>query len=156
MVRILQLSGHHNRNSFDCGNPTLNAWLANMASQHRKKGISTTYVATESESSTTIFGYYSISVAELRATEVPPDRKRKLPDKVPVFRLGRLAVGKSHQGTGLGRLLLANAVSRLTRLASEVGGIGIVVDAKPESVDFYLGYGFEQMSDHPLNLFLPF
>ncbi len=156
MARILLLSGHHDRNVFDCGNPTLNAWLANTAGQHRKKGISTTYVATESETSTIIFGYYSISVAELRASEVPPEWKRKLPDRVPVYRLGRLAVNLAHQGTGLGRLLLANALSRPTRLASEVGGAGVVVDAKPEAVEFYQRYGFEQMADHPHNLFLPF
>lgn len=156
MVQILQLSGHHDRNAFDCGTPTLNAWLVTMAAQHRKKGISTTYVASESATSEMIFGFYSVSVSELRANEVPPGWKRKLPNKIPVYRIGRLAVSIAHQKTGLGSLLLANAISRLTRLASEAGGVGVVVDAKPEAVEFYQRYGFEQLADHPQNLFLPF
>ncbi len=156
MVQILLLSGHHDRKAFDCGNPLLNSWLATTASQHRQKGISTTYVAVETASSATIFGFYSVSVAELRSDEMPEAWSSKLPQKVPVFRIGRLAVGSAHQGTGLGRLLLANAVSRLTRLASEVGGVGIIVEAKPNAVEFYRREGFEQMADHPQNLFLPF
>lgn len=155
MVQILLLSGHHDRESFDCGVPDLNNWLATTASQHRKKGISTTYVAVESASSTYIFGFYSVSIAELRADETPDAWKTKLPQKVPVFRLGRLAVSLEHQRTGLGRFLLANAVSRLTRLASEVGGVGIIVDAKPNAVEFYRGEGFEQLADHSLQLFMP-
>lgn len=155
MVQILLLSGHHDRNAFDCGNSILNGWLATTANQHRKKGISTTYVAVETTGSAAVFGFYSISVAELRSDELPDAWKDKLPQKVPVFRIGRLAVSLAHQRTGLGRLLLANAVSRLTRLASEVGGVGIVVDAKPDAIEFYRREGFEQMADHPLNLFLP-
>lgn len=154
MVQILLLSGRHDRNAFDCGNSILNGWLATTASQHRNKGISTTYVAVETTCSSAIFGFYSISVAELRSDEVPDAWKDKLPQKVPVFRIGRLAVSLTCQHTGLGRLLLANAVSRLTRLASEVGGVGIVVDAKPNAVEFYRREGFEQLADHPLNLFL--
>ncbi len=156
MVQILLLSGHHDRKTFDCGNHLLNNWLATTANQHRQKGISTTYVAAETTSSATIFGFYSISVAELRNDEVPDAWKNKLPQKVPVFRIGRLAVDSAHQGTGLGRLLLANAISRVTRIAGEVGGIGLIVDAKPSAVEFYRRYGFEQMEDHPQNLFLSF
>ncbi|MDO8786831.1 MAG: GNAT family N-acetyltransferase [Sulfuritalea sp.] len=155
MVQILLLSGHHDRSAFDCGNSVLNGWLATTAKQHRQKGISTTYVAVATARSSALFGFYSVSVAELRSDEVPDAWKDKLPQKVPVFRIGRLAVSLAHQRTGLGRLLLANAVSRLTRLASEVGGVGIVVDAKPDAVEFYRREGFEQMADHPLNLFLP-
>jgi len=111
-------------------------------------------VAVETGESAEIFAFYSVSIAELRSDEVPDAWRNKLPHKVPVFRIGRLAVSRAHQGTGLGRLLLANAVSRLTRLSTEIGGVGIIVDAKPEAVDFYRRYGFEQMADHPHNLFL--
>jgi hypothetical protein len=44
----------------------------------------------------------------------------------------------------------------VTRIAKEVGGIGLVVNAKLSAVGFYQKYGFEQMADHQLNLFLPF
>ena len=51
--------------------------------------------------------------------------------------------------------MLFDAIDRATRIASEVGGVGLVVDAKPVAVEFYQKYGFEQMADHPQNLFLP-
>ena len=50
--------------------------------------------------------------------------------------------------------MLFDAIDRVIRIASEVGGVGLVVDAKPQAVDFYKRYGFETMADHPLHLFL--
>jgi GNAT superfamily N-acetyltransferase len=154
MIAILPLTGHHDRKAFDCGNNELNHWLANVAQQHRAKGVSSTYVAVESDASTAVLGFYAVSIAELRGDEMPSAWTNKLPHKVPVFRLGRLAIAKQHQGTGLGAKLLANAISRARRLSSEVGGIGILVDAKPDAVGFYEQYGFEHLADHPLKLFL--
>lgn len=154
MIAILPLTGHHDRKTFDCGNNELNHWLANVAQQHRTKGVSSTYVAVESDISTEILGFYAVSIAELRGDEIPPAWTNKLPQKVPVFRLGRLAVDNKHQGKGLGGKLLANAISRARRIASEVGGIGILVDAKPDAIGFYEQYGFEHLADHPLKLFL--
>ena len=52
--------------------------------------------------------------------------------------------------------MLFDAITRTTRIANEIGGIGLVVNAKPTAVNFYQHYGFEQMADHPQNLFLPF
>ena len=156
MAHILRLSGHHDRQGFDCGNAALKQWLATVASQHRKKGISTTFVATETLASPAIHGFYSISIAELRSDEFPPAWKKKYPLKVPAFRIGRLAVSRVQQGSGLGGLLLAHALARLEQLAQDVGGIGVLVDAKPEALAFYQRYGFEPLADHPLQLFMPF
>jgi hypothetical protein len=50
---------------------------------------------------------------------------------------------------------LMDALDRVSRIAGEVGGVGLVVDAKPSAVGFYTRYGFEQMPDHSLHLFLP-
>ena len=41
----------------------------------------------------------------------------------------------------------------MTRIAQEVSGAGLVVNAKPGAVAFYLPYGFEPMADHPHHLF---
>ncbi|NMF96244.1 hypothetical protein GPA27_02395 [Aromatoleum toluolicum] len=51
--------------------------------------------------------------------------------------------------------MLFDAIDRVTRIAGEVGGIGLVVNAKESAVDFYKRYGFEQFVDNPFNLFLP-
>ncbi|MBU0501455.1 MAG: GNAT family N-acetyltransferase [Gammaproteobacteria bacterium] len=155
MTLILPLTGHHDRKGFDCGDAELNGWLRRFARQHSAKGVSTTYVAVETETGAEVFGYYAISVTELQAGDVPKQWQRKLPDKIPAYRIGRLAVAEKYQRKGLGGLLLANAISRLQRISSEVGGSGIVVDAKSTAIGFYLQYGFEQLADHPSKLFLP-
>ncbi len=154
MIAILPLAGHHDRKAFDCGNNELNHWLANVAQQHRTKGVSSTYIAVESDIATEILGFYAVSIAELREDEIPPAWIKKLPQKIPVIRLGRLAIDKKHQGKGLGGKLLANVISRSRRISSEVGGMGILVDAKPGAIGFYEQYGFEQLADHPRKLFL--
>ncbi|MDP3438137.1 MAG: GNAT family N-acetyltransferase [Azonexus sp.] len=71
-----------------------------------------------------------------------------------MFRLGRLATAMKHRRNGIGEHLLFDAIDRVTRIAKEVGGIGLVVNAKHSAVEFYQKYGFEQMADHSQNLFL--
>ncbi len=102
-----------------------------------------------------VLGYYAITVAELMNVDLPEQYRKRLPEKVPVFRLGRLGVSVRYKGQRIGESLLFDAIDRITRISQEVGGVGIVVNAKPSSIDFYKQYGFELMSDHPLKLFLP-
>jgi len=152
---VLPLNDRHDRKGFDCGDAELNGWFAQVARQHKEKGVSSTFVAVADEASTEVLGFYAISLAELVNTNLPAQYRKRLPTKVPVFRLGRLATAKSHERNGIGEHMLFDAIDRVTRIAEEVGGIGLVVNAKPSAVGFYNRYGFEQMADHPLNLFLP-
>ena len=152
---VLPLNDGHDRKNFDCGDAELNGWLNQTARQHKEKGVSSTFVTVADETSAEVLGFYAISLAELVNVDLPAQYRKRLPTKVPVFRLGRLATAKQHQGKGVGEFMLFDAIDRVTRIAQEVGGIGLVVNAKPSAVDFYKRYGFEQMADHPLNLFLP-
>jgi len=152
---VQPLTEGHDRKGFDCGDTELNGWLRRVAKQHKEKGVSSTFVVVAEQSSQEIQGFYAISLAELVNADLPAQYRKRLPTKVPVFRLGRLATAISHQGKGIGEFMLFDAIDRITRIASEVGGIGFVVNAKPTAVDFYKRYGFEQMADHPRNLLLP-
>lgn len=152
---VLPLNDGHDRKGFDCGDVELNDWLNQTARQHKEKRVSSTFVAVADETSTEVLGFYAISLAELVNADLPAQYRKRLPTKVPVFRLGRLATAKQHQGQGIGEHMLFDAIDRVARIAKEVGGIGLVVNAKHTAVDFYKRYGFEQMADHPQNLFLP-
>ena len=152
---VLPLNDRHDRKGFDCGDAELNGWFAQVARQHKEKGISSTFVAVADEASTEVFGFYAVSLAELVSPNLPVQYRKRLPAKVPVFRLGRLATAKSRERKGIGEYLLFDAIDRVTHVAKDIGGIGLVVNAKPSAVSFDHRYGFEQMADHPLNLFLP-
>ena len=152
---VLPLNDGHDRQGFDCGDAHLNRWLQQTARQHKEKGVSSTFVAVTVPSSSAVLGYYAVSLAELVSPDLPAQHRKRLPLKVPAFRLGRLATSVLHRGQGIGEYLLFDAIDRVTRITSDVGGVGLVVNAKPGAVEFYRRYGFEPMADHPLNLFLP-
>jgi ribosomal protein S18 acetylase RimI-like enzyme len=75
---------------------------------------------------------------------------------VPVFRLGRLAVDRSAQGRRLGGALLLHAANRCIRVAQDVGGVALLIDAKNDrAARWYESYGALRMDDAPLSLVLP-
>lgn len=154
MPLILPLHDGHDRTDFDCGEDHLNRWLAQTARQHKDRGVSATFVAVAEASSAQVLGFYAISLAELVSADLPASHRKRLPARVPAFRLGRLAVDRRHQGRQIGAFMLFDAIDRVARVSKEVGGVGLIVNAKPHAAAFYAQYGFEPMADHPHNLFL--
>lgn len=57
MFTIEKLSSHHDRRDFDCGVEDLNSYLRRHSSQHERKGIGRTYVATKDDDAHVV-GYY--------------------------------------------------------------------------------------------------
>lgn len=150
----------HDRGSFDCGVNELNIFLKQHASQNQAKNISKTYVAVVAVSSDDrkkIYGYYTLSAGHVLCEQLPENTKSKLPRyPVPVARIGRLAVDKNHQGQGIGGLLLHDAFSSVLNIADKMGVFAVVVDAKNEGAkNFYKNYGFSELQDSGLSLFLP-
>lgn len=90
------------------------------------------------------------------ADDLAPELAKRYPRQIPVTRLGRLAVRSDLQGQGLGRILLADAVTRSRNAALSVGSAGIFVDAKNDAAArFYAGYGFTACTEQPHKLYLP-
>ena len=155
-MRILPLTGSHNRQGFDCGTPALNDWLRQVARQHQDKGLSNTFVAVLDDDPGRICGYYALTLTEVDRLYLPQAYQKKLPKRIPGIRLGRLAVDQRYQGKRLGELLLMDAISRAQRVHQEAGVVGLFVDALDEgAAGFYRRYGFMDAPDHPLMLFLP-
>jgi GNAT superfamily N-acetyltransferase len=102
-------------------------------------------------------GFYSLSPASVEYARTPETLRRGLArHEVPVFRLGRLAVHRSMQGQGLGGQLLMAAGRRCLRVAAEVGGVALLIDAKnAEVASWYAGFGAVPLVDEPLALVLP-
>ena len=149
---IEKLSSHHDRDAFDCGVEEMNVYLQKYSGQHERKGIGRTYVAAE-EGDARVLGYYSISSGAV-AFETVPENLPRYP--VPVALIGRLAVDLSARGRGMGETLLMHALQSAQRASEIVGIYGVVVDAWDQAAKkFYFKYGFNELKDDRLHLYLP-
>ncbi len=152
------ISRTHDRKSFDCGEPALNEYLAKFARQNHESGGAKTFLAVSPESPIHVLGYYSVCPASLDYARTPETIRQGLGRyEVPVFRLGRLAVNKKIQGQGLGGQLFISAGMRCLRVAAQVGGVALLIDAKnARAATWYESYGATPLADAPLSLILPF
>ena len=70
--------------------------------------------------------------------------------------MARLAVDVHFQKKGYAKLLLSNVIHKAVIIAEQVGIVGIVIDAKNQTVAaMYKKYGFIVLGDEELNLFMP-
>ena len=151
------LEKKHDRSSFECGESALNTYLKNFSMQHAKKNISKTFVLISTESSEHIIGFYTLSMGSIMHEHLSLQERKKLPNyPIPIARIGRLAIDTGAQGKGLGEELLKNALHRCVKLSKEIGLYGVVVDAKHEQAkNFYLKFGFCELNEQSLTLYLP-
>jgi GNAT superfamily N-acetyltransferase len=152
------LAKHHDRTTFDCGESELNVYLNRYARQNHDSGGAKCFLATPADTPSRILGFYTLSPASIEFSRAPALARKGLARyDVPVFRLGRLAVDRSMQGRGLGGALLLRAADRCMRVAREVGGVALLIDAKSvRAAQWYRTYGAIGLVDTPQSLVLPF
>lgn len=157
-IRVTPLEAAHDVNGFDCGNNDLNVFLRMTAGQHQRKLISKTYVLVDDQAPSKVIGFYTLAVRKMVPRDnLPPEMAAKLPREVPAFTLGRLAIRTDLKGQHHGEYLLFHAIHRAARVAGEIGGYALFVDAKDEAgANFYKRYGFTPFPDNPLILCPPF
>ena len=151
------LAKRHDRATFDCGDADLNLYLQKYARQNHESGGAKCFVAAPAAAPARILGFYTLSPASLEYARTPALAKKGLARyEVPAFRLGRLAVDKTVQGRGLGGALLLRAVDRCIRVAQDVGGVALLIDAKNDrAARWYESYGALRLDGAPLSLVLP-
>ncbi|BDA68131.1 GCN5-related N-acetyltransferase [Rivularia sp. IAM M-261] len=156
-MRVIELlDKNHDRNGFDCGSEALNKFLKQTARQHIQKGISRTFVLVDTEQPNLIIGFFTLTLCEVRAEKLPPQFGKKYPHIVPGVKLARLGVDKTYQRQGIGEVIVIEAMKRALVVSENAGGIGLFVDAKDEFArNYYERYGFVNLEDAPLELFLP-
>lgn len=151
------IAKQHDRSSFDCGDADLNTYLQRYARQNHESGGAKCFVAVAANAPARVLGFYTLSPASIEYARKPALVKKGLGRyDVPVFRLGRLAVDRTVQGRGLGTALLLRAGQRCIRVADEVGGVALLIDAKNSSAArWYAENGALALADAPLSLVLP-
>jgi len=140
-MEIRALREGDDRSRFQSGAPELDRFFRQFAGQNQfRHHIGVTYVAVDNRR---ILGFATIAPGHIEVEDLPVSARKKLPQyPLPIIRLARLAVDESARGQGLGSQLLRFVFKISVRMASEFGCVGVVVDAKPDAIDFYTRYGF--------------
>jgi len=150
---VRKLSRSDTVESFDCGQPALNQFLQRFALVNQKSNSAQTYVCCHSD---VVVGFYSLAVGSVDPASATPRLAKGIPQPpVPVMILARLAVDLGHQGVGLGKALLKDALKR-TAQAADIADIRVLlVHAKDDTArQWYLHWEFEPSASDPLHLFL--
>jgi GNAT superfamily N-acetyltransferase len=74
---------------------------------------------------------------------------------VPTALLARMGVDHSLQGQGIGKALVANAVSRSLAATENIAAFALMANAKPQSQSFYKRLGFLESPKDPSLMILP-
>ncbi len=139
----------HDRQSFDCGDTQINAFLQRFARQSHEQNASKTFCAIDDGVPGRVLGFYTITPSAVAYDAVPPGMTKGLArHEISGFKLARIATDVSVAGQGLGGQLLAAASLRCLRLAAAGGGILLIIDAKNErAAGWYAGYGAVSLQD---------
>jgi GNAT superfamily N-acetyltransferase len=150
---IEKLAKHHDLSSFDCGKPPLNDWLHRFALTNQQNDSARTYVL---HRDSRVVAYYSLSAGAVRREESPERVAKGLArHPIGVILLARLAVDRMEGGTGLGRTLLIDALSRALAASDAIGARAVLVHAlDEEAASFYKKFGFEPSPLDPKQLML--
>lgn len=135
------LGAGHGLEAFDCGKAALNDWLTRHARQAQTSGSAKTFVVADGEQ---VAGYYSLTVGQVDTLDAP-ERIRKGMGQypIPVVILARLAVSRSHQGQGIGRGMLQDAIRRTLAMAEQAGIRALLTHPiDEEAARFYTRFGF--------------
>jgi len=144
------LTSEHDVSAFDCGVPELDDWLKRRALQNDASRASRTFVVIANRR---VVGYYALATGAVSHAEATGRVRRNMPEPIPVMVLGRLAVDREYQGTGLGVALLKDALLR-TLHAAEIAGIRAVLlhASSEEAKRFYLHHGFAESPVDPMTM----
>ena len=140
-MEIRALREGDERSEFQSGDADLDRFFHKFAGQNQfKHYVGVTYVAVEGRR---ILGFATGAPGHVEIEGLPAAARKKLPRyPLPVLRLARLAVDESAREQGLGGQLLRFVLTLAVRMANDYGCVGVVVDAKPDAVEFYTKHGF--------------
>ncbi|MEE9338283.1 MAG: GNAT family N-acetyltransferase [Methylococcaceae bacterium] len=140
-IQFRVLTTKDDRSAFCCGNIELDRFFQRYAGQNQfRHHIGITYILLTDNK---IVGFITVSAGEIAVDDLPSQSRQRLPEyPLPVMRIARLAIDKQFQELGLGKKILRSSFELALNMKAQYGCIGIVVDAKQESIVFYHNLGF--------------
>jgi ribosomal protein S18 acetylase RimI-like enzyme len=156
-LQVEPLDAQHERGTFTCGVESLDAYLRTQAGQDIRRRANAVFVLVATATPMEVLGYFPLCATALPPGDVPVAARKHIPHYplVSATLIGRLAVATSHQGQGLGQILLASALRKAFEASRAVGSSMVVVDAIDErAAAFYAGHGFVRLPES-MRLLLP-
>jgi GNAT superfamily N-acetyltransferase len=143
------LDGGHDLSGFESGEPGLDAWLQRSALESQKKGTGRTFVwVVQGDRQRRVVAYYTLAAHVIEREQLSKRPGRGMPRQLPAVLLGRLALDRTLHGQGLGGAVLAEAISRVVKVSTQLGARYLVVDAlHVRAAEFYQHYGFVPVPD---------
>lgn len=134
----------HDVGNFACGEASLDLWLREQAVAATTRRTARTWVWVDEGGA--VVGYYALAAHRVAREDVPSKVGRGGPVEIPAVLLARLALSESLRGSGLGAVLVADALERIVDATQTVAARLVVVDALHERVaQFYESLGFRRI-----------
>lgn len=144
-MQVERLSEEHDLADFGCGTKSLDDWLRIHALENQSRNLSRTFVLIDDGGA--VAGYYALSMGGVAKHELPRRLGRGLPGyQIGMVLLARLAIDARHQGEGLGRDLMVDAILHAAAAGQHAAARFIAVDPIDESAKaFYSRFGFTKI-----------
>ena len=137
------------RDSFDCGRESMNAWFRRHAWSNQVNRLSRVSVVTDTEIGR-IAGLVTLSACQIERTFLPKPLQRNRPEAIPAFLLGQLAVDRAYQGQRLAASLMFFALGTAWRGSAEIGCMGVLTHPIDDAVrGLYARWGFKPLPFDP-------
>ena len=153
----------HERTAFFSGVERIDNFLKRTARKQQDGDFTRIWVAVE-PGNPAILGYYAMNAHALEQGEMPPEMARDAPrhGSIPAAYLSIIGVTATRQGSGLGRVLLADALVRAARAADHIGLKAVILDVIADGGEadtnrhqsFYRRMGFTPLPTQGLRMFI--
>ncbi len=146
----------HRREAFGCESAPLTDFIQKRARKEMDARASACFVLVPESNPSRIAGYYTLTQTSIVLGKLPVELTKKLPryPELGATLIGRLARDLDWRGTGIGGMLLIDALRRCVRQSEEAAAIVVVTDPKDDKARaFYSAYGFQPLDDH--RMFIP-
>jgi predicted GNAT family N-acyltransferase len=133
------------RTLFDCGEPSLNIYLKQLARKSDEENISRPWILIDTKKNA-YAGYISLSNTSIEKKPDVQNIHKTNVNPIPALLIGRLAVDLNYKGQGLGEKLPMFGFKKALEV-NEISAIQVIaVDALNTSAEkFYEQYGFKKI-----------
>lgn len=152
-LQISEIRSRECLRRFDCGVADIDSWASEKAFRRHQQDRTKVFCARLGTNGAVV-GFYSLSLSAIGSKLLLGQHRDRYPEGfAPFIYIDWLAVVRSRQGHGIGRIMLVNALERALLVSNHLPFYGIALRSlNDKTTHFYSKMGFAQREDgsHPL------